>query len=157
MIAGSLNHLQPGLMPDWLRNILHSNTFTLANLASVADGRYQKPGADWFYTISSPTTAYVADRHTEYHRQYIDVQLLLEGEEIINYGIQNVTGDAATETKPDLYILEHPELSHAVHLHPGEFAVFTPGEAHQALCAPVQPATIRKAVIKIPVADFLEI
>ncbi|MCP6744350.1 YhcH/YjgK/YiaL family protein, partial [Klebsiella pneumoniae] len=40
-------------------------------------------------------------------------------------------------------------------LRPGDFAVFYPGEPHQALCAVSTPAPVRKAVFKIP-AEMLE-
>jgi len=35
-------------------------------------------------------------------------------------------------------------------LRSGDFAVFLPGEPHQALCAVQAPMTVRKAVFKVP-------
>jgi YhcH/YjgK/YiaL family protein len=52
--------------------------------------------------------------------------------------------------KPDLFIA--PDAAHPVSitLHSGDFAVFLPGEPHQALCAVAEPMTVRKAVFKVP-------
>ncbi len=53
-----------------------------------------------------------------------------------------------------IYVSLAPE-SVSILLRPGDFAVFYPGEPHQALCAVSTPAPIRKAVFKIP-AEMLE-
>ncbi len=59
------------------------------------------------------------------------------------------------ELKPDLYICQPAPESVSILLRPGDFAVFYPGEPHQALCAVSTPAPLRKAVFKIP-AEMLE-
>lgn len=59
------------------------------------------------------------------------------------------------ELKPDLYICQPALESVSILLRPGDFAVFYPGEPHQALCAVSTPAPVRKAVFKIP-AEMLE-
>ncbi|MBX4365426.1 YhcH/YjgK/YiaL family protein, partial [Mycobacterium tuberculosis] len=54
-----------------------------------------------------------------------------------------------------LYICQPAPESVSILLRPGDFAVFYPGEPHQALCAVSTPAPVRKAVFKIP-AEMLE-
>lgn len=152
MIAGNLNSLKLATLPTSLWDILSAPGMTLAELNTLPEGRYQPEGADWFYSIGTVSTAPQAERHTEFHSNYLDIQLILAGEEIIGYGLNDVHGQAATERKPDLYLLDNPSVPHKIHLRPGDFVTFYPGEAHQALCAVDGiPATVKKAVFKIPV------
>jgi YhcH/YjgK/YiaL family protein len=89
-------------------------------------------------------------RHTEYHHQWADIQVLLTGEELICAGTQYVPLATDEERKPDLFITTTAELPVSMLLQAGDFAVFLPGEPHQALCAAAEPMTIRKAVFKVP-------
>ncbi|ASN84167.1 YhcH/YjgK/YiaL family protein [Pectobacterium versatile] len=152
MIAGNLNALKLATLPDALWAILSAPGMSLAELNALREGRYQPEGAEWFYNIGTVNTAPRATRHTEFHSNYLDIQLILEGEEIIGYGLNDVHGQPATERKPDLYILDNPQVPHQIHLRAGDFVTFYPGEAHQALCAiNDSPAPVKKAVFKIPV------
>ncbi|MDK1704577.1 YhcH/YjgK/YiaL family protein [Serratia rubidaea] len=145
MIVGNLHDLQlPGL-PASLQRILNQPAHSLPALLAAADGRLE--GEGWFCHIGAAQTAPSASRHTEYHRQYLDIQVVLEGEEIIHFSPRRSTG--GSEKKPDLFIVPQPELPHRLHLRQGDFAVFYPGEAHQALCAVGSPARVRKAVFKV--------
>ena len=96
-----------------------------------------------------------AERHTEYHRQWADIQVILAGEERIQAGMAPAMRSEDNELKPDLYICQPAPESVSILLRPGDFAVFYPGEPHQALCAVSTPAPVRKAVFKIP-AEMLE-
>lgn len=152
MIAGNLAHLTLATLPTPLLAILSSSGMTLAELNAQPEGRYQPEGVDWFYTIGTVSTAPQAERHTEFHHNYLDIQLILEGEEIMGYGLNNAIGQPATERKPDLYILDNPQVPHQIHLRAGDFVTFYPGEPHQALCAVEgKPAPVKKAVFKVPV------
>ena len=70
---------------------------------------------------------------------------MLDGHERIYAGSLPVSLPDDEERKPDLYIT----------VHGGDFALFMPGEPHQALCAVAAPAEVRKAVFKVP-RDMLE-
>lgn len=153
MIAGNLQHLPLATLPAPLLAILSSPGMTLAELNAKPEGKYQPEGADWFYSIGTVSTAPQAERHTEFHHNFLDIQLILAGEEIIGYGLDSVIGQPATERKPDLYILDNPRVPHQIHLRAGDFVTFYPGEPHQALCAVGDiPAPVKKAVFKVPVS-----
>jgi YhcH/YjgK/YiaL family protein len=64
--------------------------------------------------------------------------------------MQSVARTDDEERKPDLWIA--PGVVHPVSmtLRSGDFAVFLPGEPHQALCAVEAPMIVRKAVFKVP-------
>jgi len=150
MITGNLATLKMATLPASLHELLSRPEHSFAALLACDDGKIQPQGAAWFCNISVANTAPEETRHTEFHRRYLDIQILLEGEEIIHFSCADARQQQAEERKPDLFIVAQPQLPHSLHLRPGDFAIFYPGEAHQALCAVGEPATIRKAVFKIP-------
>ncbi len=150
MIIGHLNALPLAGLPPALRQILERADCSLAALAARDDGRWQPQGCPWFCHIGPAQTQPQAERHTEYHALYADIQVVLTGEETICAGMQSVARTDDEERKPDLWIA--PGVVHPVSmtLRSGDFAVFLPGEPHQALCAVEAPMTVRKAVFKVP-------
>lgn len=152
MIAGNITILKLATLPKSLYNILSRPEMELTNLQGLADGRYQVEGETWFYNIGDSQTAPIETRHTEFHKQYLDIQLILKGEEIIRYSLTDATNAPAFEKKPDLLILESPILTNSIHLKAGDFVTFYPGEPHQALCMIDEPKIVRKAVFKIPMS-----
>ncbi|BCQ41449.1 hypothetical protein ERHA54_40520 [Erwinia rhapontici] len=151
MIAGNLNHLTLATLPASLFQLLAQPAHSLAALSALPDGRWQPEGAVWFCHIGSQQSAPAVTRHTEFHREYLDIQIVLTGEEVIRYGLTDARPAGGEERKADLYIVADPQLTQQAHLRPGDFVTFAPGEAHQALCAIGQPMMVRKAVFKIPV------
>lgn len=156
MIAGNLNYLALASLPEALLAILSLTEFNPETLNEHPDGCIQSKAEGWFCHIGDTQTATRETRHTEFHRDYLDIQIMIDGEEVIYYDFADVRQQQAQESKPDQYILEQPTLSQRIHLRPGDFAVFAPGEAHQALCAVTSPRKVRKAVIKVPRAMLVQ-
>ncbi|MTH46072.1 YhcH/YjgK/YiaL family protein [Intestinirhabdus alba] len=152
MIIGHLNALPLAGLPPRLRAILTHPDCRLAALQAREDGRWQPEGAQWFCNIGPARTQPTAQRHTEYHRQWADIQVVLEGEEIINAATLEAAAEDDEERRPDLFISQHARHGVAITLRPGDFALFMPGEPHQALCTVAEPRTVRKAVFKVPLA-----
>lgn len=88
--------------------------------------------------------------------QYIDIQLLLTGEERILFGVVG----SACECE-ELHGEEDYQLCRRIHeqqsitLTPGMFSVFMPGEPHKPGCMVGEPGEIKKAVVKVR-ASLLE-
>ncbi|MDR4841694.1 YhcH/YjgK/YiaL family protein [Klebsiella quasipneumoniae] len=152
MIIGTLQALHQAGLPPALKQLLSSEACSLAALSAREDGRFQPDGAPWFCTLGVAQTQPAAERHTEYHRQWADIQVILAGEERIQAGMAAAMRPQDNELKPDLYLCQPAPESVSILLRPGDFAVFYPGEPHQALCAVSTPAPVRKAVFKIPAA-----
>lgn len=152
MICGNLLSLETAGLPKAFKDILSHPECLLESLIQSDDGKMQLSGEDWFVNIGPAQTQEQEVRHTEFHHLYADIQVVLEGEEVINYGVVDCSAEEAVEKKPDLLILANPKLSQSVHLKPGDFAIFMPGEPHQALCMVSEPKQIRKAVFKVPLA-----
>ncbi|UDJ80305.1 YhcH/YjgK/YiaL family protein [Kosakonia oryzae] len=155
MIVGNLNALTQAGLPTILRDILALPQCSLAALQAHDDGRWQPEQAAWFCNIGPAKTQPQAQRHTEYHRLWADIQVVLAGEEMINAGTQYLPQESDEQRKPDLYITTTAALPVSVALRAGDFAVFLPGEPHQALCAVNETMTVRKAVFKVP-CELLE-
>lgn len=155
MIVGNLNALPLAGLPPALRQFLSLPQATLAALSGRPDGRWQPENCRWYCNIGEAHTQPAAQRHTEYHHQWADIQVMLAGCEVINAGMLCVAQDSDEERKPDLFIARDCPLPVSITLYPGDFAIFLPGEPHQALCAVDVPSTVRKAVFKVP-SDMLE-
>lgn len=154
MIIGNLNALAQAGLPSCLQNVLLDPRCHLTALLARDDGRWQPDGVNWFCTLGLAQTQPVLQRHTEYHHQWIDIQVVLTGEERIHAGGKSACTSNDEERKPDLFISTQAELNVAITLRAGDFAVFMPGEPHQALCAISEPGTVRKAVFKVPLSSL---
>lgn len=150
MIVGNLSALPLAGLPPALWQILNRPECSLAALSARQDGRFQPVDAAWFCTIGVAYTQALAQRHTEYHRQWADIQVILSGAERIHAGMVASVAPGDEERKPDLFISQQAPDSVTLLLRAGDFAVFFPGEPHQALCAVASPAAVRKAVFKVP-------
>jgi len=150
MIVGNLRTLSMAGLPAALRAILERDDCRLEALQQREDGRFQPEGAPWFCMIGPAQTEPAAQRHTEYHREWADIQVVLNGNEVINASQQSLAQPGDEERKADLFIAAVRALPVSMRLGAGDFAVFLPGEPHQALCAAQRPETVRKAVFKIP-------
>lgn len=150
MISGNLTRLEMATLPAILALLLKQNDHRLAALQQRDDGKFGEDG--WFCTVSEAQTADAASRHTEFHHHFLDIQVVLSGEEMIHFSTADARSLPIAASKPDFYLLPDARLPHSVHLQAGDFAIFYPGEAHKALCAINAPATVRKAVFKIPLS-----
>lgn len=89
------------------------------------------------------------------HEQYIDIQLLLNGEERILFGMAGTARQCEEFHHEDDYQLcSAIENEQAIILKPGMFAVFMRGEPHKPGCVVGEPGEIKKVVVKIK-ADLM--
>lgn len=55
---------------------------------NVENGRYPLEGEDVFFFVVDDNTQRLNERRSECHRKYVDVQILLAGEERFGYSLQ---------------------------------------------------------------------
>ncbi|WP_421350238.1 YhcH/YjgK/YiaL family protein [Aeromonas veronii] len=148
MITGSLNTLQrtPLLAP--LARIMAEVVKSVAHWGDAPLGKSEIDGLNLFCLVSEDLTEPAADRRGEFHQQYLDIQLLLRGEEWIGVGPHDYVSDGADHPHPDLWFVEDEQTSYLA-LQPGDFAIFWPGELHRPLCTFNQPAKVKKLVVKV--------
>jgi len=88
----------------------------------------------------------------EAHQRYIDVQVVVAGEELMEAAAAGPLGVLqAYDAEKDVILFAHPVAASGLRLRAGDVAVFWPEDAHRAGIAPDQPALVRKTVIKVPV------
>ncbi|OGB94934.1 MAG: hypothetical protein A2Z31_08670 [candidate division NC10 bacterium RBG_16_65_8] len=88
----------------------------------------------------------------ESHRDYIDIQCLLSGEEMIGVAPTGQLQGATTyDAAKDLVFYATPERYHELAIPPGHFAVFFPWEGHMPMCHSGGPHELHKVVIKVRV------
>lgn len=115
-----------------------------------APGRYELLGEDIFMNVMTFVTQHPEQKKAELHEQYIDIQLLLAGEERIEFG---VTGSA--HQCEEMHIKEDYQLCSAIEgmqrldLTPGIYVVFMPGEPHKPGCVIQDTQEIKKVVVKV--------
>ncbi len=94
-----------------------------------------------------------ADGFFESHRKMIDIQVIFEGEELME-----VADVAAMKIRQpynpdrDLIVYEDNTDAALLRVHPGEAAVFFPSDAHMPTMRVRAPVKVRKCVVKVPVA-----
>ena len=148
MIFGNTESLSQALLPAALQHLLSRPELSLEALRAQADGLYELEGKQLFYMLSTNDTKPAAEMRSEFHQQYLDIQLLLRGEEWIGVGPHSYVNDGADHPHPDLWFVDDDQTSYLA-LQPGDFAIFWPGELHRPLCTLTTPGLVKKLVVKV--------
>lgn len=148
------------MMTDELRSLpsagLHpvlQEALTLAVAARPQEktpGRYELQGENIFMNVMQFATQSPEQKKAELHQKYIDIQVLLSGEERILFGLTDSARQCEERHAEDDYQLcNHIADEQALTLKPGRFAIFMPGEPHKPGCAVGDTGEIKKVVIKV--------
>ena len=116
---------------------------------SLSDGRYELTDGAYAF-ISGYETKPLEEGLYEAHKEYTDVQVILEGKEII--GVMSLDEMRAGEcVKEYVYDIELYKASGGklVDLARGDYLILTPMEAHMPGVSR-EPSKNRKLVIKVP-------
>ncbi|UMV99604.1 N-acetylneuraminate anomerase [Escherichia coli] len=120
-----------------------------------APGRYELQGDNIFMNVMTFNTQSPVEKKAELHEQYIDIQLLLNGEERILFGMAGTARQCEEFHHEDDYQLcSAIENEQTINLKPGMFAVFMPGEPHKPGRVVGEPGEIKKVVVKVK-ADLM--
>ncbi|MCS8552991.1 N-acetylneuraminate anomerase [Citrobacter sp. XY323] len=121
-----------------------------ANPQEKTPGRYELQGDNIFMNVMQFATQSPEQKKAELHREYIDIQVLLSGEERILFGMT----DSARQCE-EMHVEDDYQLcsliadEQAMVLKPGRFVIFMPGEPHKPGCVVQAPMDIKKVVIKV--------
>ncbi|MBQ8707516.1 MAG: YhcH/YjgK/YiaL family protein [Succinivibrionaceae bacterium] len=124
----------------------------LAVAAKQSIGKYPIEGDDITVTVSEDLLENAAERRLEVHREYADIQIVLEGRERYGYIPGSCRKEYETDRldTDDIAFLKLSEECQYADLAPKQLAVFFPGAAHKPLCIPPTGETrVKKAIIKI--------
>jgi len=150
MIVGNIHHLQSWLPQELAQAIEHIK-------AQVTDatptGKHDIDGSRLFYLVSEDMTQPFSERRAEYHARYLDIQIVLKGQEGMTFStLPAGAPDTDWLADKDIAFLPEGGEEKTFTLSEGDFVVFYPGEVHKPLCAVGAPAQVRKVVVKLLVA-----
>lgn len=95
-----------------------------------------------------------AEGFFESHRKYIDVQIVLEGQETMELAdITTIAARGDYNPEKDLLLYEDHPAASLLRMYPGQAAVFFPEDVHMpSLRIGTEAVVMRKCVVKVPVA-----
>ncbi|WP_260861755.1 N-acetylneuraminate anomerase [Citrobacter sp. Marseille-Q6884] len=148
------------MMSDELRSLpsagLHpvlQQALTLAIAANPQEktpGRYALQGDNIFMNVMQFATQSPEQKKAELHQQYIDIQVLLSGEERILFGLSDSARQCEEmHVEDDYQLCSQIADEQAIVLKPGRFVIFMPREPHKPGCVVQAPMDIKKVVIKV--------
>ena len=119
---------------------------------TVPDGRIDIDGDRLYASVATYETGSKDERRFEGHRKYIDVQVLLDGEESIEVSLdKDLPTLEAYDEKRDVMFLKPPQHVASLVMKPGCFGVFYPNDIHRPGCHLREKRRVRKIVMKVAV------
>ena len=121
-----------------------------ANLQEKTPGRYELQGDNIFMNVMQFATQSPEQKKAELHREYIDIQVLLSGEERFLFGMTDSARQCEEmHVEDDYQLCSQIADEQAMVLKPGRFVIFMPSEPHKPGCVVKAPMDIKKVVIKV--------
>ena len=119
-------------------------------LAAVGPETMRLEGDALYVTRFTYETLPLEDTFFEAHKRYLDVHLMVAGEERVE--IASPSGLDLFEHKDDFYAYRG-EAEQSLILRPGSFLVVFPEDAHRIKIAVDEPETVSKVVFKVLVYE----
>ena len=120
------------------------------------NGRYELSGGA-YVNVSTYMTAPKEEKAFEAHRKYIDIQMIVSGEEIVTIeSLEDMrSGKCVMEYSDscDAELYEMNSLGKDVPFGEGDVLVFYPEDAHAPGIMAGTPSEVHKAVVKLPVKE----
>jgi len=120
-----------------------------ADLADLPDGQHEIDGDRVWAVLSSYNSREYAEGKYETHREYVDVQFLLSGEELIYWNDSAEMSSTGYAADCDKENYGDPANPVGIHMAPGTALVLFSRDAHKANCRVTSVAPVRKALLKI--------
>ncbi len=123
-----------------------------ANLSSLKDGRYDIDGLNCYALVQSYETVPPNEKRWESHKDYIDIQFVVSGEEICCYTpTSTLLVEEDLTPKTDLIFYKQSALGVNIPLGAGSFAIFYPHDGHKpGVQSSINMALpVKKIVIKV--------
>jgi len=121
------------------------------DIAATPDGRIELKGDTLFAIIQSYETKPIHEGKLEAHKNYIDIQMILEGEEFMGYApLKNQAVAKAFDAEKDIGFYDG-EAWFTLY-RKGMFAVFFPQDAHLPSRFTDKSGHVKKIVVKIAVS-----
>ncbi len=124
---------------------------------SGEDGTHPIEGEDIFAIVQTVKTASANGRLFEGHRDFIDVQMVLEGSErqdVILLDSTELEGAEEYDREKDAIFYRAGRDFCSITMRPGMFVVYGPEDLHRPCICLGRPEKIRKVCVKIRITPF---
>jgi YhcH/YjgK/YiaL family protein len=122
-----------------------------ADLKKLANGSHQVDGERVLANVMTYETKRSEEGKFEAHRKYIDIQVVLEGEERCCCAPLSLTTELAHfDADKDVVFLVGPRQT-SMQLNPDNFAIFFPQDAHMPSLNMDEACKVHKVVMKVAV------
>ncbi len=119
---------------------------TKTDLQQLSTGRHEIDEDRLYVNVMEVDGHSREDAQLEYHRKYIDIQIVLSGDETMGWtALQDLPKGIPFDSEKDYALVKAPVRAWFP-VKPGSFAVFFPQDAHAPCCG---AGKIRKAVLKV--------
>ena len=147
MVFGNINHL--GEFSYLENGVLECFEYaTEHDLLAYEKGSHPIDGERFFVNIVEYETTEAENRFWEAHKKYLDVHVMLQGEEQIDLNfIQNMSVKEFVDQ--DDFLPMDGEKNASVILRDGDFLICYPSDGHRTAVAVKEPAKIKKAIFKV--------
>ena len=121
-------------------------------LVEFENGKHEIDGERLFVNIVEYTTKNPEERFWEAHKRYLDVHLMLDGEEQIDLNfLSNM--DVKEFVEADDFVPMDGEKNSSVILRNGDFLICYPQDGHRTAVMVSEPKTIKKAIFKVLISE----
>jgi len=150
MIVGTIQDQQDAEFAVKMSKVLYFLQNT--DLSSLPVGQIVlEPEAIIAY-VQEYTTQPASEIPFEAHEKFIDMQVVVSGQEIIAYAPQSrLKAKGKYNSTTDTIYFEEPEEFGTLPLYAGDFVVMNPTEGHKPRCMMAQACPVKKIVVKIHV------
>lgn len=120
------------------------------DLAALEPGKYEIDGKAVYANVTAYTTVPWEDGKFEAHRDYTDIQYMIEGSEVMGYApVDELKESVPYNPDKDVSLYDNSVRGLDVPVKAGQFAIFQPQDGHKPKVADQSPAPIKKVIVKI--------
>lgn len=147
MVFGNISHIEEWGFCD--PAIQECFDYAARNdLGAFPAGIHEIDGKRLYVNIVEYTTTSPEKRFWEAHREYLDIHILLDGEEQIDLGFTECMKQGGYVPEDDFLPMEGMKNGCVV-LHTGDFLICYPHDAHRTAVMAKQPSMVKKAIFKL--------
>lgn len=120
------------------------------NLMELSLGKHEIEGEKIFALVQEYITQREEEKKWESHEKYIDIQLIVEGQEVMGYvpiSYLHIEDDLRPEQ--DMIFYKETSKGSKIKFSNDEYAIFFPEDGHRPGCALDECSRVRKIVVKV--------
>ncbi len=121
------------------------------NLKEMKDGRYDI-AEGVFANVQSLKTKNKTAKKWEAHKDYIDIQYVIKGEECMGYGILEDFKKVVVpyDKEKDIEFLDGEKFNY-INVNENDFVIFYPNDVHAPMLSVKEDVEIKKVIVKIKI------